>query len=116
MPHVRSAQVPSPTKWSMIVKHGQEATEGGGRVLPGRIDGLLIISRPTRQDERGFFRESLRLDELDNARGVSTKFVQENHSHSRRGVLRGLHSENWEKLVYVPRGEVLTAVADVRPA
>ena len=34
---------------------------------------------------------------------------------SRRGALRGLHSENWEKLVYVAHGEVFTAVADVRP-
>ena len=40
--------------------------------------------------------------------------VQENHSRSRRGTLRGLHFENWEKLVYVSRGEVFTAVADVR--
>ncbi len=42
-------------------------------------------------------------------------FVQENHSRSRHGVLRGLHAENWEKLVYVPRGDVFTVVADIRP-
>lgn len=80
----------------------------------GVIDGLLIIDRPTFEDERGFFREAFRLNELDEARGESTRFVQENHSRSRRGTLRGLHAESWEKLVYVPRGEVFTAIADIR--
>ena len=80
----------------------------------GRIDGLFVIERPTFEDERGFFRESFRLDELEAARGHPTAFVQENHSRSKRGALRGLHFENWEKLVYVSRGEVFTAVADVR--
>jgi dTDP-4-dehydrorhamnose 3,5-epimerase len=84
-------------------------------VRHGAIDGLLIIERPTHGDERGFFRESLRLDELEEALGRSVRFVQENHSRSRRGVLRGLHAENWEKLIYVPHGEVFTAVADIRP-
>jgi dTDP-4-dehydrorhamnose 3,5-epimerase len=83
-------------------------------VRRGRVDGLFIIERPTHDDERGFFRESFRMVELDEARGCPTRFVQENHSRSRRGALRGLHSENWEKLVYVPHGEVFTAVADVR--
>jgi dTDP-4-dehydrorhamnose 3,5-epimerase len=54
------------------------------------------------------------MSELDEARGLPTCFVQENHSRSRRGALRGLHAEDWEKLVYVPRGEVFTAVADIR--
>jgi dTDP-4-dehydrorhamnose 3,5-epimerase len=84
-------------------------------VTPGRIDGLFIIERPTFEDPRGFFRESFRLDELEDARGCEVRFVQENHSRSRRGALRGLHSEDWEKLVYVSRGEVFTAVADIRP-
>jgi dTDP-4-dehydrorhamnose 3,5-epimerase len=84
-------------------------------VLRAKLEGLLIIERPTIGDERGFFRESFRMNELDDARGEPTLFVQENHSRSRRGVLRGLHPENWDKLVYVPRGEVFTALADVRP-
>ena len=84
-------------------------------VRRGAIEGLLIIERPTHGDERGFFRESLRMDELEGAAGRTIRFVQENHSRSRRGVLRGLHAENWEKLIYVPRGTVFTAVADIRP-
>ena len=83
-------------------------------VRRGLIDGLLIIERPTVEDGRGFFRESFRMNELEEARGQPTGFVQENHSRSRRGTLRGLHAENWEKLVYVPHGEVFTVIADVR--
>jgi dTDP-4-dehydrorhamnose 3,5-epimerase len=84
-------------------------------VRRGNIDGLFIIERPTHEDTRGFFRESFRMSELFEALGETPLFVQENHSRSRRGALRGLHAENWEKLIYVPHGEVFTAVADVRP-
>ena len=84
-------------------------------VRRGKLAGLLVIERPTIGDERGFFRESFRMNELEEARVAPTVFVQENHSRSRRGVLRGLHAENWDKLVYVPRGVVFTAVADIRP-
>src|SRR5437762_3205254 len=85
-------------------------------VRRGTIEGLFIIERPTFGDERGFFRESFRLNELEEAIGRPISLVQENHSRSRRGALRGLHAEDWEKLIYVPRGEVFTAIADVRPA
>lgn len=84
-------------------------------VTRGLIEGLFIIERPTLGDQRGFFRESFRMNELEEARGESACFVQENHSRSRQGVLRGLHAENWDKLVYVPHGSVFTAVADIRP-
>jgi dTDP-4-dehydrorhamnose 3,5-epimerase len=81
----------------------------------GSVDGLLIFERTTHRDARGFFREAFRAAELEEAAGRSVRFVQINHSRSSRGVLRGLHAENWEKLVYVPDGEVFTAVADIRP-
>ncbi|MEA2642551.1 MAG: dTDP-4-dehydrorhamnose 3,5-epimerase [Chloroflexota bacterium] len=84
-------------------------------VRPGKIDGVLIIDRPTHGDTRGFFRESFRMNELAEALGRTPEFVQENHSRSGRGVLRGLHGENWEKLVYVPHGQVFVALADIRP-
>jgi dTDP-4-dehydrorhamnose 3,5-epimerase len=82
---------------------------------PGSIHGLWIFERPDHKDERGFFREAFRASELEEAIGKQMRFVQMNHSRSVRGVLRGLHAENWEKLVYVPHGEVFTAVADIRP-
>jgi dTDP-4-dehydrorhamnose 3,5-epimerase len=75
----------------------------------------LIIDRPTIEDERGFFREVFQARELEAALGRPVSFLQVNHSRSYRGVLRGLHAEDWEKLVYVPRGEVFTALADLRP-
>lgn len=82
----------------------------------GVLDGLLIIERNTDEDSRGFFRETMRLDELEGALGYVPRFVQENHSRSRRGALRGMHAEDWDKLVYVPHGEVFTALADIRPS
>ena len=82
---------------------------------PGAIEGVLILERPTYDDDRGFFHEAFRLCDLEDALGRSLAFVQVNHSRSVRGALRGLHAENWEKLVYVPHGRVFTAVADIRP-
>jgi dTDP-4-dehydrorhamnose 3,5-epimerase len=79
------------------------------------IDGLWIFEPPEHADQRGFFREAFRISELDEALGRHVPFVQMNHSRSFHAVLRGLHAENWEKLVYVPYGEVFTAVADIRP-
>lgn len=84
-------------------------------VRHGALSGLLIIEQLTNDDERGFFRETVRMDELEAALGKPVHFVQENHSRSLKGVLRGLHAENWEKLVYVPHGSVFTAIADIRP-
>lgn len=81
----------------------------------GPLEGLWISERRTYADDRGFFREAFRLSELADVLDPVPAFVQVNHSRSRRGVLRGLHAENWEKLVYVPRGEVFTALADLRP-
>jgi dTDP-4-dehydrorhamnose 3,5-epimerase len=79
------------------------------------IEGLLVIERPTHPDARGFVREPFRLDELERAVGAPVAFVQQTHARTVRGALRGLHAEAWEKLVYVPRGRVFQAVADVRP-
>lgn len=79
------------------------------------IDGLLVISRPTHTDARGFFREPFRLNELEEAVGRPVGFVQQNHALSYQRVLRGLHAEGWDKLVYVPRGQVFTAIGDIRP-
>jgi len=81
----------------------------------GPLDGLWISERPTHADSRGFFREAFRISELAQVLDSPPTFVQANHSRSNRGVLRGLHAENWEKLVYVPRGEVFVALADIRP-
>lgn len=78
------------------------------------IPGLLIIERPTVEDERGFFKEIFHLDEVEEALGYQFKPVQANHSQSFKGVLRGLHAENWNKLVYPLTGKVFVAIVDIR--
>jgi dTDP-4-dehydrorhamnose 3,5-epimerase len=82
---------------------------------PGSLDGVLIFERPTHADERGFFHEAFRLQDLERELRRSVTFVQVNHSRSRKDVLRGLHAEDWAKLIYVPFGDVFTAIADLRP-
>ena len=82
----------------------------------GRLSGVWVNEPQTFGDERGFFREAFRLQDLEGVVGRRLTFVQMNHSRSLRGALRGLHAENWEKLVYVAHGEVFVALADIRPA
>ena len=81
----------------------------------GLLAGVWVFERHTFPDNRGFFREAFRLDEIEGVVKRPLHFVQMNHSRSSRDTLRGLHAENWDKLVYVPAGEVFTALADVRP-
>ena len=79
------------------------------------IPGLLTVERPTRRDDRGFFREVVRWDELEAATGAAFRPVQWNHSVSLPGVLRALHAEAWNKLVYPVTGTMFTAIVDIRP-
>jgi dTDP-4-dehydrorhamnose 3,5-epimerase len=83
-----------------------------------RLDGLVLLSPTKHGDERGFFMETYRADAWA-AQGVPTEFVQDNHSRSRRGTVRGMHfqlSPGQGKLVRVARGRVLDVVVDVRRA
>lgn len=77
------------------------------------IEGLLVIKRPTFKDERGFFREAFRLSDLESF-GINFRPIQMNHSFSLPNVIRGLHAENWNKLVYPVSGEIFSAIADIR--
>lgn len=78
------------------------------------IPGLLILERPVFEDERGFFREVFHLDELEKISGIKFNALQMNHSHSRANVLRGIHAERWNKIVYPLNGEVFVAIVDIR--
>lgn len=84
-------------------------------VKPTKIEGLLIVTSEMITDRRGFFRESYRWSPLAEALGRKPRFRQNNHSRSSAGVLRGLHTEAWDKLFYVVRGTALCVVADARP-
>jgi len=86
------------------------------------IAGLFLIERPTHRDDRGFFREVVRLRELNEAlRATCPDLIEEfrpiqwNHSCSLPRVIRGLHAENWNKLVYPMTGEMFAAIVDIRP-
>lgn len=83
-------------------------------IKPTGIKGLFLIERETHEDNRGFFREIFHLDELQAITGVDFQVLQANHSHSLPGVIRALHAERWNKLVYPITGEVFAAIADIR--
>jgi dTDP-4-dehydrorhamnose 3,5-epimerase len=76
------------------------------KVVPASIPDVLIFEPKVFRDERGFFLESWNARGFRNAIGGDVAFVQDNHSRSRRGVLRGLHyqiRQPQEKLVRVAR-------------
>jgi dTDP-4-dehydrorhamnose 3,5-epimerase len=88
------------------------------KAKPAEIPDVLVIEPMVHRDERGFFLESWREDWLA-SRGVTARFVQDNHSHSRRGTLRGLHYQLGSpqgKLVRVVSGEVYDVAVDLRRA
>jgi dTDP-4-dehydrorhamnose 3,5-epimerase len=82
------------------------------------LPGVLVIEPKIFGDNRGFFLETFHLERYRDAAGIRAPFVQDNHSRSRRGVLRGLHLQKRRpqgKLVRVARGEVFDVVADIDP-
>jgi dTDP-4-dehydrorhamnose 3,5-epimerase len=88
------------------------------RIIPTRLPDVLLIEPKVFGDERGFFFESFRQDRFDEALGRTVAFVQDNHSKSSRGVLRGLHYQlppkAQGKLVRVIAGEVFDVAVDLR--
>mgnify|MGYP003417487383 FL=1 len=87
------------------------------KVTPTAIPDILIIEPKVFGDERGFFFESFNQDAFHQATGLNVNFVQDNHSRSVKGVLRGLHYQIQQpqgKLVRVVSGEVLDVAVDIR--
>ena len=85
-------------------------------VRPTRLPGILLIEPRVFGDARGFFLERYHTDRYAEA-GIDTPFVQDNHSRSRLGVLRGLHFQREHpqgKLVEVARGRIWDVVVDLR--
>ncbi|MCF8031914.1 MAG: dTDP-4-dehydrorhamnose 3,5-epimerase [Desulfarculaceae bacterium] len=82
------------------------------------IPEILLIEPKVFRDDRGFFYEIFNQKQFNAAMGESVTFVQDNHSRSKRGVLRGLHYQlppaAQDKLVTVVAGEVFDVVVDVR--
>jgi dTDP-4-dehydrorhamnose 3,5-epimerase len=87
------------------------------KVTPTRIPDVLVIEPKVFGDERGFFLESFNQKAFDDAVGSTMQFVQDNHSRSAQGVLRGLHYQIRQpqgKLVRVVRGTVFDVAVDIR--
>ncbi|WP_313338265.1 dTDP-4-dehydrorhamnose 3,5-epimerase [Stutzerimonas nitrititolerans] len=87
------------------------------KVIETSIPDVLIIEPKVFGDERGFFYESFNAAAFEAATGLKRSFVQDNHSKSQRGVLRGLHYQIQQpqgKLVRVVAGEVFDVAVDLR--
>jgi dTDP-4-dehydrorhamnose 3,5-epimerase len=87
------------------------------KVTPLEIPDVLLIEPKVFGDERGFFFESFNQAAFETAIGKHVNFVQDNHSRSSRGVLRGLHYQIQQpqgKLVRVTRGAVYDVAVDIR--
>ncbi|HMS26948.1 MAG TPA: dTDP-4-dehydrorhamnose 3,5-epimerase [Burkholderiaceae bacterium] len=81
------------------------------------IPDVLVIEPKVFGDQRGFFFESFNQDAFNQVTGLNVNFVQDNHSRSGKGVLRGLHYQIQQaqgKLVRVVNGEVLDVTVDIR--
>jgi dTDP-4-dehydrorhamnose 3,5-epimerase len=84
--------------------------------LETRLDGPILIRPPVHGDERGFLLESYRRDALAEL-GIRDEFVQDNHSRSRRGIVRGIHfavGAGQAKLVRCVRGSIVDVLVDLR--
>ena len=87
------------------------------QIIPTALPGVLILEPKVFGDARGFFYESFNAQDFAQATGLEVTFVQDNHSRSAQGVLRGLHYQIQQpqgKLVRVTEGEVFDVAVDIR--
>ena len=87
------------------------------KISHSKLKGCVIIEPRVFGDDRGFFLETFQAAKYKQEAGINLPFVQDNHSRSGRGVLRGLHFQKTKpqgKLVRVVRGEVYDVAVDIR--
>ena len=87
------------------------------KIQTTELEGVLIIEPQVFSDARGYFLETYNARALAET-GISEQFVQDNHSQSKRSVLRGLHYQKTKpqgKLIRVLQGEIFDVVVDLRP-
>ncbi|MBL4606497.1 MAG: dTDP-4-dehydrorhamnose 3,5-epimerase [Pseudomonadales bacterium] len=87
------------------------------KVIDTQINDVKIIEPKIFGDERGFFLETFQAERYQEMAGIELPFVQDNHSRSSKGVLRGLHFQKTHpqgKLVRVVKGEVFDVAVDIR--
>ena len=86
-------------------------------ILKTKLKNCVIIEPSVFYDDRGYFLETFNTQEYKEEAGIKLPFVQDNHSHSSKAVLRGLHFQKTKpqgKLVRVIRGEVFDVAIDIR--
>ncbi len=86
-------------------------------LIPTRLDGPLLIEPRAFPDERGFFVETFRRNLFADF-GIGEEMVQQNHSRSVRGTVRGMHFQSGagvSKIIRCARGEILDVLVDIRP-
>jgi dTDP-4-dehydrorhamnose 3,5-epimerase len=83
-------------------------------LIPTRLEGPVLLEPAVHGDERGFFLESYRRSVLADG-GVDLEFVQDNHSRSGRGIVRGMHFQvGMAKLIRCARGSIFDVLVDIR--
>lgn len=88
------------------------------KIMSTNIPDLLVLEPDVHGDSRGFFMESFNQRVFEEVTGLTATFVQDNHSRSGQGVLRGLHYQVKQpqgKLVRVIQGDILDVAVDIRP-
>ena len=86
------------------------------KIAFGRLAGVLVVEPDVYRDERGFFLETFNRSHLSEL-GITTEFIQDNHSRSVENTIRGLHfqlGDGQVKLVRAARGRILDVVVDIR--
>ena len=84
------------------------------QTLQTKLTGPILIAPAVHGDERGFFVETFRHGAMTEL-GITHEFVQDNHSRSRQGIVRGMHYQSGQaKLVRCARGAILDVVVDIR--
>lgn len=87
------------------------------QMIPTQIPDVLILQPRVFTDERGYFLQSFQQQQYQQLLGRPLNFVQDNHSHSKQGVLRGLHYQLQQpqaKLIRVVQGEIFDVAVDLR--
>jgi dTDP-4-dehydrorhamnose 3,5-epimerase len=89
------------------------------KVIKTKLQDCVVIEPKVFVDDRGFFLETFQAAKYEDLAGIGLPFVQDNHSRSLKGVLRGLHFQKTKpqgKLVRVIKGEVYDVAVDIRPS
>ncbi len=90
-------------------------TDKSSNIIKTGISGVVLIQRPIHGDARGFVHEPYNKKELEEATGVSFSPVQWTHAYIKPGVIKAIHTENWNKLIYPVTGILYAPIVDLRP-